>query len=129
MHKLFITISLFLCFTACSELDYELTDLEPNLFAADAPAPFVKTGAERASEGLFFYDLRINFSSIYEDLTELQQNNLNGIQIDDRIIDDPSRQFLIIRDAEFGTTVCADVSFITNDGTNSRVVELCHEVD
>lgn len=129
MTKLILSIFLFVLFSGCSQLENELTDLEPNLFAADAPPPFVKTSVERASEGIFIYDIRINFTSIYESLGDLQKGLITDIRVDDRFIPDPAQQFFIVRDVQSGTTICRDVSFVASNGQSSRIVEICHDVD
>jgi hypothetical protein len=129
MTKLFPIACLITLLSGCSPLEYELTDLEPSLFAADAPEVFAITSTEKASEGIFIYDLRVNFSSPYESLSLEQKGNITGIIFDDRIISDPAQQFFVVREVQSGTRECVDVSFEVSNGQNARITELCFDVD
>ena len=117
-----------LIFASCIKDNYP--DLGYNIFDDDEATLFNFDNVSFTPNGVFAKDIRVSFSSVYDDLPEKQKEKIdsyivfrNGI-----VSSHPSitQTFFGNLNIDIGTTVCYELAFSLTDGSISKKSEkLC----
>ncbi len=129
MNKLLILFFLSLFISSCVDESFPgLPELEENLLASGGPDLFTLTDVVQRSRGTNLREVEIRFTSIYEQLSLSQQQQITNL-----LVITPNRSAAIpiaqnrLVDGDFsvGTEVCFSIAFGTIDANASRAQIFC----
>lgn len=114
-------IALFIINTSCFNDNYN--DLEYNIFDDDTIEIHTFNGVELTPNGLFHKNIKVYFSSIYEDLPAVQKEKITDhlLTYNGATYTIPLNQSFFVRNnIEIGKTVCFELAFKLMDDLKTK---------
>lgn len=109
----------------------ELPELPLNIFADESIDLFSIEGVSFQFSSTLRRDVVVQFSSKYDELSELQKKKINKVVVSgsasfEMAVD---QGFFVHKDRAIGATVCYNLAFKAVDGQKSRANTFCFKVE